>query len=57
MSKSECPKDRYLLEARARAEEAICDVSGTGGKHIWIYDPIGGISELRLDIVWCDAGD
>lgn len=46
-----------FLEARARAKEAICAVPGAGGKHIWIYYPLGGILGLRLDLIWCDAGD
>lgn len=57
VSKSECHKPRCLLETRARAKEAICAVAGAGGKHIWIYYPLGGILELSLDLILRDAGD
>lgn len=57
VSKSECHKSWCLLETRARAKEAICAVPGAGGKHIWIYYPLGGILELRLDLIWCDVSD
>lgn len=57
VSKSECDKSRCVLEARARAKEAICAVPGAGGKHIWINYPLGGILELRLDLILYDASD